>query len=506
MESNDQAPAPQSGATPPGAPGAAPQTPAAGATPADTPPADTAPADTAPTDTTPAGPPPTAEAPAGGYPPPGNTAPPPGAQVPPPGPQPTGARPLYRTREPRIIAGVCGGLARATNTDPILFRVILAVLVFFGGIGALLYLLGWLLLPLEGETASPVEALLGRGQSSTSPVITMLLAAVAVIALAASLNSGFENVVLLAAVIIGVVLLLRRTGHLPENLGFPPRPAAAAGPTQYSAPAPPTYGTSAYSAPAGPGTTATLQIPTSPPQPPTSGPGAYSSPFAPHGPYVPPIPPRPPIPPVPPPPRPPKERSILGRITFAVVCLALAGVTLIDLAGADVPFSGYAATALGVTALGLVVGAWFGRARLLIVLGIALSIALAVGTASERIGKYTNIDEQVSWRPMTVEQLQRDYRLDAGDATLDLTTLDFTDRSRDVSVELGAGDLRVYLPPNVDVDVRAKVGVGDAQIFEGRSEGLGIDRHGSDNGVDGPGGGTLNLTVDVGVGSLEVTR
>jgi hypothetical protein len=33
----------------------------------------------------------------------------------------------------RYIAGVCGALGRATNTDPVLWRVVLAVLGFFGG-------------------------------------------------------------------------------------------------------------------------------------------------------------------------------------------------------------------------------------------------------------------------------------------------------------------------------------------------------------------------------------
>ena len=51
-----------------------------------------------------------------------------------------------------------------------LWRVLLAVLGFFGGVGMLVYLIGWLIIPGEGDTASPIESLLGRGRSGMSPV------------------------------------------------------------------------------------------------------------------------------------------------------------------------------------------------------------------------------------------------------------------------------------------------------------------------------------------------
>jgi hypothetical protein len=48
----------------------------------------------------------------------------------------------------------------------VLWRVVLAVLVIFGGIGALIYLIAWLLLLADGDTASPIEAL----AAAASPV------------------------------------------------------------------------------------------------------------------------------------------------------------------------------------------------------------------------------------------------------------------------------------------------------------------------------------------------
>lgn len=99
------------------------------------------------------------------------TPPPPGAGTPPPGPgapPPPGAAGfttrygLVRPRDGRYLAGVCAAIGRATNTDPVLWRVLLAVLGFFGGIGILVYVTAWLIIPGEGDSASPVESMLGR--------------------------------------------------------------------------------------------------------------------------------------------------------------------------------------------------------------------------------------------------------------------------------------------------------------------------------------------------------
>ena len=70
-----------------------------------------------------------------------------------------GRTPIRRSTQDRYIAGVCGGLGRATDVDPVIYRVVLGVLTLFGGIG-LLYALGWLLIPAENEEQSEVQKLL----------------------------------------------------------------------------------------------------------------------------------------------------------------------------------------------------------------------------------------------------------------------------------------------------------------------------------------------------------
>ncbi len=55
---------------------------------------------------------------------------------------------LLRSRE-RLVAGVAGGLARYFGVDPIIVRLVFAVLGLINGIGVVLYLVLWLLMPNE---------------------------------------------------------------------------------------------------------------------------------------------------------------------------------------------------------------------------------------------------------------------------------------------------------------------------------------------------------------------
>jgi phage shock protein PspC (stress-responsive transcriptional regulator) len=56
---------------------------------------------------------------------------------------------LFRSKKDRIIGGVCGGLGSYFSLDPVLVRVIWAVLFFAGGVGLLAYILAWIIIPEE---------------------------------------------------------------------------------------------------------------------------------------------------------------------------------------------------------------------------------------------------------------------------------------------------------------------------------------------------------------------
>lgn len=61
------------------------------------------------------------------------------------------AKRLYRSRQERVIAGVCGGIAEYFDVDPTIIRLAWAIftLVSFGA-GILAYLIAWLIVP-EGR-------------------------------------------------------------------------------------------------------------------------------------------------------------------------------------------------------------------------------------------------------------------------------------------------------------------------------------------------------------------
>jgi phage shock protein PspC (stress-responsive transcriptional regulator) len=64
---------------------------------------------------------------------------------------------LYRSRDYRIIAGVCGGIGEYFGIDPVLIRIITIMLVIFGGGGLVAYLLAIIIIPLEPILESPVK-------------------------------------------------------------------------------------------------------------------------------------------------------------------------------------------------------------------------------------------------------------------------------------------------------------------------------------------------------------
>ena len=54
---------------------------------------------------------------------------------------------LYRSRNDRTLAGICGGIAEYFGWDPTLVRVAWVLLTLLGGSGILLYLIMWLVMP-----------------------------------------------------------------------------------------------------------------------------------------------------------------------------------------------------------------------------------------------------------------------------------------------------------------------------------------------------------------------
>ena len=56
---------------------------------------------------------------------------------------------LYRSRDERVIWGICGGMAKYFHVDPVLVRVIWVVSLIFAGCSILAYLMLRFVVPLE---------------------------------------------------------------------------------------------------------------------------------------------------------------------------------------------------------------------------------------------------------------------------------------------------------------------------------------------------------------------
>ncbi len=72
---------------------------------------------------------------------------------------------LYRSRSERKIAGVCGGLAVYFKVDPFLIRLIFILFFLAGGAALLIYVIMWLIVPLEPTKTSELPIASNEKQS-----------------------------------------------------------------------------------------------------------------------------------------------------------------------------------------------------------------------------------------------------------------------------------------------------------------------------------------------------
>jgi phage shock protein C len=64
---------------------------------------------------------------------------------------------MYRDPDNRIIGGVCSGMGAYWDIDPVIVRIIFIALLLAGGIGAMVYLILYIVLPEARTTAQKIE-------------------------------------------------------------------------------------------------------------------------------------------------------------------------------------------------------------------------------------------------------------------------------------------------------------------------------------------------------------
>ena len=370
-------------------------------------------------------------------------------------------RRLVRVDEGRWLGGICAGLGRYFDVNPLVYRIAFAALALAGGTGLLLYLAAYLVIPGEHDEESiAVEALRDHRERPWFFVGLALLAFGALFALSeARFWPGTGNV-WLAALLTGGALVWWHVSQRADRRRAA-QPDAPAVPVTSDAPVAP-------AAPVAPDErTTNVQKPPSPP-------------------------------------RPPERPSLFAPVLGAL--LAVAGLfgllAVLDVYDIDVA----AALAGGVVIVGAAIA--FGamtqrRVGGLVFLGLLLLSAFALAALTP-VSVGAGVGEKDE-RPATVTALERTYEHGIGDFHVDLGNIALPAGTTSIDANLGVGKLLVTVPEDVALVIDAHAGVGSIDVLGARDDGVDADRSITVPGAtaDAP---VLDLEADVAIGDIEVRR
>lgn len=338
----------------------------------------------------------------------------------------TGAPPrlLRRRTSDRVLGGVAGGLGDYFNVDPLLIRIGFVGLMIFGGAGLVLYVVAWLLIPAAGHDTSTVEGFFARLGLTPQRLAWIALVFVVVVlitnmpvggpldgsgAIFIGPLPGLNPTALWALVIIVVGIVLLRRRET--------APATAAAPAV-------------------------------PAQPIVAAPAVVKAP--------------------------PRPRSPLAWYACGAVLLTIGLLALVSqVADAAVAPGQFFGAALAILGIGLVVGAWWGRARILILLALLLA-PLAV-TASFVTAPLEGGVGDHRYAPVSAAEVRDEYRSLGGRLVLDLTGLHLGPGLVHISASVALGQLMVILPPEASVELRTRVGAGDSYVLGSQDVGTSLD-------------------------------
>ncbi|MGD9485976.1 PspC domain-containing protein [Streptomyces sp. TRM70308] len=422
-------------------------------------------------------------------------------------PAPEAAR-LERSRGSKVVAGVCGGLGRHYDVDPVVLRVPVAVLSLVGGLGLLLYGVAWLLVPQEGEEENEGRRLLtGRVEGSSLAALLCTLAGTGL--MLAALGGGQPSVLfpmlLLAALAGGVVWSRNRheeaearsepLPHAPPEAQAPPVPHA---PSWWRDPL-------AKDAPAGQDTGYLWGPDDADAGTPSPAPDPYAAPvtLAEREPGPAPVPAR--------------RRRRLGWLVVpaALVAGGIGTAAAWDSGELGTALVTGSVAALCVLVAGMLVSVFAGRFGFGTVLATLLAAGVLAGAALLPPDVTTDWT-RTTWAPATAADVRPAYRIGNGETVLDLSGIDLAEgQTVRSAVHAGVGEIRVIVPENTTLRLDLRLGAGGYRVPAARPDGQGrVETSGG--GVryretltlaprgDAAPTGTVRLDVDLTLGEIVV--
>jgi phage shock protein PspC (stress-responsive transcriptional regulator) len=388
-------------------------------------------------------------------------------------------RRLIRRTDDKMVAGVAAGLGDYFGIDPVWFRLGFVLTAFMGGVGLLAYIVMWVIMPSSaGSAPSGAERGLERAARAMRATPAWIGVGLVVLGGILVINAAVEwrpGVIWgFALIVFGVLFFVQRDERRvsspgpagtevlePPSSGGPLLPPAIPGGT------PPPL--------APPGSVADMADMSG-----VSGVSGVSANI--------------------------RQRSTLGFMTFGTLLLTIGTLSLLDAQGVIALRPGqYLAAALGVIGLGLLVGSVVGRARWLIVPGLMLVPFVLVaslihvpfeGGFGERVYRLTG-----AAAPVTT------YHLIAGDMTIDLRGV-VPSGPYKIEATTVAGHILIIVPAGSSLDIEAKAGAGEIDLFGQRYDGVNVDVHrmypAEAPGTGVPAPATIEVDVEAGLGQVEV--
>ncbi len=364
-----------------------------------------------------------------------------------------------RTTDDRLVGGVCAGLARHLDIDPVIVRIGFAVLTFVGGAGIIMYVAAWFLLPSDtGPSVAADWFRLDENEEKVRVGGLVLAGVLSVLAIVGDsgwgpgLGGGWLLIPVAFLVWLFVIRPRQRAMTKVERREWADDVAQRARTTGREA------GDRAGAAA-------------------TAAADDWNQRRRER--------------------RGPRSKALTG-LTVSVVAIAMAVTRLVADSQGGASWTTYVLVALVVVGIALLLSSFVGDGGPLIWIGLALVVSLGAGTTlpSVQVG-------ELEVRPRTAAEVENRSTHGIGDVRIDLSEVDDPQGllGRSVAIDTGIGQTTVIVPNGLNVAVDADLRAGEVTVLGRTASGNTTEL----NSPAGP-GRALNLTIDHTVGDIEVIR